>query len=96
MNNPKPANPVSGPVVAAGTARTPKNTAGKQTHATLSEALDRLLTKGAVLKGEITISIANVDLVYLGFHVLLASVDTARTMMQPCPPAAAKQENPPC
>lgn len=52
-------------------------------HVSLCEALDRLLHKGAVLKGEITISIANVDLVYLGFHILLASVDTARRMMQP-------------
>ncbi len=53
------------------------------THVSLCEALDRLLTKGAVLKGEITISVANVDLVYLGFHVLLASVETARSLVGP-------------
>lgn len=47
-------------------------------HLGLCEALDRLLHKGAVLKGEITISVANIDLVYLGFHMLLASVETAR------------------
>jgi hypothetical protein len=47
-------------------------------HMGLCEALDRLLHKGAVLKGEVTISVANIDLVYLGFHMLLASVETAR------------------
>lgn len=52
-------------------------------HVSLCEALDRLLHKGAVLKGEITISVANVDLVYLGFHVLLASVETARELVGP-------------
>lgn len=52
--------------------------ADREKHMGLCEALDRLLHKGAVLKGEITISVANIDLVYLGFHVLLASVDTAR------------------
>ncbi|QYO64812.1 gas vesicle protein [Leptolyngbya sp. 7M] len=45
---------------------------------TLCEALDRLLHKGAVLKGEVTISVAGVELVYLGLHVLLASVETVR------------------
>lgn len=49
---------------------------------TLCEALDRVLHKGAVVRGEITISVADVDLVYLGFHVLLASVETARNYVQ--------------
>jgi hypothetical protein len=44
----------------------------------LCEALDRLLHRGVVLRGEIAISVADVDLVYLGLQVLLASTDTAR------------------
>ena len=70
--------------------------ADKEKHVSLCEALDRLLNKGAVLKGEITISIANVDLVYLGFHVLLASVDTAREMLCPTQPATKPQGRLPC
>jgi hypothetical protein len=44
----------------------------------LCEALDRILNKGAVLFGEVTISVADIDLVYLGLQVILASMETAR------------------
>ena len=44
----------------------------------LCEALDRILHKGAVLFGEVMISVADIDLVYLGLQVILASMDTAR------------------
>ena len=44
----------------------------------LSEVLDRVLTKGAVVTGEVVISIAGVDLIYLGLNVVLTSVDTAQ------------------
>jgi hypothetical protein len=44
----------------------------------LCEALDRILHKGAVIHGEVMISVAGIDLVYLGLQVILASVDTAR------------------
>lgn len=44
----------------------------------LCEALDRILHKGAVLFGEVTISVAGIDLVYLGLQVILASMETAR------------------
>ncbi|MCA3003761.1 MAG: gas vesicle protein [Planctomycetaceae bacterium] len=55
-------------------------------HLTLCEALDRLLTTGVVLRGEVCIAVANVELVYLGLHVLLASVPTARRYLQgDCP-----------
>ena len=47
---------------------------------TLCEALDRVLHKGVVARGEITISVANIDLVYLGFNVLLSSVQTAERL----------------
>jgi hypothetical protein len=44
----------------------------------LCEALDRILNKGAVLFGEVMISVADIDLVYLGLQVILASTETAR------------------
>lgn len=43
----------------------------------LCEALDRILNKGAVVVGEVTISVAGIDLVYLGLHVMLSSIETA-------------------
>ena len=44
----------------------------------LVDAVDHLLSKGAVLTGEAVISLAGVDLVYLGLNVVLASVETLR------------------
>jgi len=46
--------------------------------ASLCEVLDRVLNKGAVIKGEVTLSVANIDLLYLGLEILLSSVETAR------------------
>lgn len=46
----------------------------------IADLLDRALHKGLVLWGEATISVAGVDLVYLGLKVLLASTDTANRM----------------
>jgi hypothetical protein len=43
---------------------------------TLIELVDRVLNKGVVLSGDITLSVADVDLVYVGLRVLLASVGT--------------------
>ncbi len=43
---------------------------------TLVEVLDRILEKGVVISGDLIISVANVDLIYLGLRVLLCSVDT--------------------
>jgi hypothetical protein len=41
---------------------------------TLLELVDRVLNKGVVLSGDITLSVADVDLVYVGLRVLLVSV----------------------
>ncbi len=43
----------------------------------LSEMLDRVLNKGVVIYGDLTISIAGVDLIYVGLKVLASSVETA-------------------
>jgi hypothetical protein len=44
----------------------------------LVDLVNRLLDKGVVITGEITISVAGVDLVYLGLNAILTSVTTAR------------------
>jgi len=51
----------------------------------LCETLDRVLTKGVVAKGEVTISVAGVDLLYLGLGALLSSVDSARDFVRTDP-----------
>jgi hypothetical protein len=42
--------------------------------------LDRLLDTGVVADGQLIISVAGVDLIYVGLRALLASVDTAARM----------------
>ncbi|MBV8083771.1 MAG: gas vesicle protein [Chloroflexi bacterium] len=44
----------------------------------LVELVDHVLNKGVVLVGEATIAIADIDLIYLGLSVVLASAETAR------------------
>jgi hypothetical protein len=46
----------------------------------LVDVLDRLLDTGVVADGQIVLTVAGVDLVYLGVRALLASVDTAARM----------------
>lgn len=66
----------------------------------IADLLDRALHKGLVIWGEATISVAGVDLVYLGLKVLLASTDTANRMREAAataaagPPARDSQESP--
>ena len=43
---------------------------------TLLELVDRVLNRGVVISGDITLSVADVDLVYVGLRVLLSSVAT--------------------
>jgi gas vesicle structural protein len=42
----------------------------------LLETLDHVLDRGLVIAGEVTIAVADVDLVYLGLNLLLGSVET--------------------
>ena len=44
---------------------------------TLLELVDRVLERGVVLTGDITLAFADVDLVYVGLRALVASVDSA-------------------
>jgi hypothetical protein len=44
----------------------------------LIDLIDRLLGGGVVIFGDITLAVADVDLVYVGLRALIASVATAR------------------
>ncbi len=43
---------------------------------TILEVLDRVLNKGVILTGDIVISVADIDLIYLGVKLMLSSVET--------------------
>ena len=45
---------------------------------TLDETLDHLLDRGVVIAGEATISIGDVDLLYLGLNIVLANMDAMK------------------
>jgi hypothetical protein len=47
---------------------------------TLLELLDRVIDHGVILSGDITISVADVDLIYLGLRILLTSVERAEKL----------------
>ena len=44
----------------------------------LVELVNRVLDRGAVITGEVTISVAGIDLVYLGLQLVIASAETAQ------------------
>jgi hypothetical protein len=44
----------------------------------LVELVNRVLDRGAVITGEITISVAGIDLVYLGLQLVIAAAETAK------------------
>ena len=52
------------------------NVIDKSKDITILELLDRVLTKGVILTGDIVISVADIDLVYLGVKLMLCSVET--------------------
>ena len=49
----------------------------------LLEILDNVLNSGVVLQGSIVISLAGVDLIYIGMSVVLTSVETALKHLPP-------------
>ena len=49
----------------------------------LCEVLDRVLNKGVVVAGDATISVADIDLIYLGLQIVLTSIETARRGSSP-------------
>lgn len=57
---------------------------------TLLDILDHVLNQGVILRGNVVISLAGVDLVFLGLDVILTSVETALKHMSSATLRAAK------
>ena len=56
---------------------------GHERDVAIADLLDRALNKGVVVWGEATISLAGVDLVYVGLRVLVASIETVQRIRSP-------------
>lgn len=52
------------------------------TELSLLETLDHVLNRGLVIAGEITISVADIDLIFVGLNVLVSSVETAQEVLR--------------
>ncbi len=52
----------------------------------LLDILDHVLNAGVIIRGNLVISLAGVDLVYVGLDVILTSVETALRHMQAAVP----------
>jgi len=50
----------------------------EETDNTVLELLDRVLNAGVVLVGDVAISVADVELIYVRLQLLVSSVETAR------------------
>ena len=53
----------------------------------LLELADRLLHRGVVVTGDVTISVAGVDLIYLGLNVVLTAVENLKRRADAAAPA---------
>ncbi|MGA2175971.1 MAG: gas vesicle protein GvpJ [Verrucomicrobiota bacterium] len=49
-------------------------------HISLCEALDRVLNTGVVALGDVTLSVADVDLIYLGLQLVVTSIESGREL----------------
>jgi hypothetical protein len=49
-------------------------------HVSLCEALDKVLNTGVVVLGEVTLSVADVELIYLGLQLVVTSVESGREL----------------
>lgn len=58
----------------------------RQGQISICETLDRVLNKGAVVSGEIVISVADIDLLYLNVQLLLTSIETINELKQTLAP----------
>jgi len=54
----------------------------------LLDLLDHVLNSGVVIQGSLVISLAGVDLVYVGLNVVLTSVETAMRSIEASPARA--------
>jgi gas vesicle structural protein len=62
---------------------TPDGPISPQDELSLAELVNRVLDRGALVSGDVVISVGGVDLVYLGLRVLLSSVESLRDRLEP-------------
>ena len=65
-----------------------KNSAARMHEVTLLDVLDRVIDHGVCLAGDVTLSVANVDLIYLGLRVLVAPSERLPEMLVTSPKPA--------
>jgi hypothetical protein len=65
---------------------------GPDEQLSLVELVNRVLDKGAVVSGDIVISVAGVDLVYVGLRVLVSSVESMIARQEADARAAIEQQ----
>ena len=54
----------------------------ENTDVSLLETLDHVLNRGLVIAGEITIAVADIDLIFVGLNVMVSSVETAQEVLR--------------
>lgn len=67
-----------GQVIASPPTRPDRPREDEEDRISLCELLDRVLNKGVVVRGEIVITVADVELLYLGLELILCATETAR------------------
>lgn len=67
---------MSGPAVLSAQRPSAQVGARRERDVTLLELLDRLLAGGVVIRGDVTLAVADIDLVHVGLNLVVASVDT--------------------
>ena len=54
----------------------------ESTDVSMLETLDHVLNRGLVIAGEITIAVADIDLIFVGLNVMVSSVETAQEVLR--------------
>ena len=67
------------------------NLASERERISLCEVLDSVLNTGGVVVGEVVISVADIDLIYLGLQLTLTSVETANGLRLALSPRAQSE-----
>lgn len=50
-----------------------------QSEMSLAELVNRVLDRGAIVTGEVTISVAGVDLIFLGLQLVIAAAESIKS-----------------
>ena len=58
-----------------------ENILDEEEELSLLETLDHVLDRGLVIAGEVTIAVADIDLIYLGLNLLLGSTETVERVL---------------